>query len=105
MSDVYEVIERARREIETVDGLARDINRKLLATDKRFRRRVILIHRDGSFEFIDSAFLLRHTIHYRWVMVFAEHRKPVVYEADQLRYFAHAPLRTRFRGLPKAVNK
>ncbi len=56
-------------------------NDNLRADDPRFRREVTLIHEDGTYQHIDSAFLMRYDI---CIICFAEHHEVQIHYADDL---------------------
>ena len=61
-------------------------DRTLQATDPRFRRRVQLVHGDGSVLHFDSAFLM--AIGEEWVAAFTEHHGCHVYHVEDLTAFS-----------------
>jgi len=69
------------QEIKTYAG---EYDRKLLATDPRFRRSVLIAHEDGSIFYIDSAFLMQKE---EWILMFSEHHSyRVFHKSDLLHY-------------------
>lgn len=76
--------------------LAGEYDNDLLATDPRFRRSVLIVHEDGSIFRIDSAFLMQRD---EWVFMFSEHHSFMVFDQDDLLYYAevkmvHDPIET-----------
>lgn len=68
-----------------VRALAEEYDKRLLATDPRFRRSVLLLHQDGSIFRVDSAFLMQKGA---WILMFSEHHGYHVYHQEDLLYFA-----------------
>lgn len=60
---------------------AEEYDKKLLATDSRFRRAVTIHHEDGSLLYFNRAFLLRIE---DWVACFTEHHGVHVYHSSDL---------------------
>jgi len=60
---------------------AEEYDKKLLATDPRFRRAVTIQHEDGSILYFNHAFLARID---DWVACFTEHHGVHVYHSDDL---------------------
>ena len=67
---------------------AEEYDKKLLATDLRFRRSVTLKHEDGSYLHFDSAFLMR--VENEWIACFTEHHGTFVYHITDLTSYEEA---------------
>lgn len=69
--------------------LVEKYDEKLLATDKRFRKAVQIIHEEGTTLFFENAFLMKKTVKYDkgetvWIIIFTEHHGFHIYHKDDL---------------------
>jgi hypothetical protein len=83
--------------IREAEALANKYDKTLLATDPRFRRSVVIDHDDGSHFQWDSAFLMRKE---NWILVFTEHHRFHVYDADDVHYRQFQRLYEEIEELP-----
>jgi hypothetical protein len=86
-----------------VYDLARAYDTKLLATDRRFRRAIQIVHEDGTVLFIKNAFLMECFMEgVAWIIYFSEHNSFNVYARDDLRSYCEFDERYNRPGrLPK----
>jgi hypothetical protein len=70
--------------ITKIRKLAEEYNKTLWASDPRFNRSVTLLHRDGSIEHYDSAFLLQRD---GYVVCFTEHHGHHIDHVDELLHY------------------
>lgn len=83
-------LKKIRKFVEQYDA-------KLLATDKRFRKAVHVIHEEGTTMFFENAFLMKKTVKIPpeklsrigpdediWIIIFTEHHGFHIYHKDDL---------------------
>ena len=76
--------------LQAIMARAAEYDSKLLATDPRFRRLVMLTHEDGSVLYFRYAFIL--IVDSEWVAVFTEHHGPHVYHQEDLQGYHQADM-------------
>lgn len=79
-----EQVKNTSTSIRTIKQIVNEYDSKLLATDKRFRKSVKIIHDDGTVMCIDSAFLMTHG---DYVIVFSEHHSSYIYHREDLIWY------------------
>jgi hypothetical protein len=67
-----------------IEEFVRAYDKKLLATDPRFRKSVALIHEEGTTLFFNYAFLMKKE---DWIIAFTEHHKYHIYHKDDLIWY------------------
>lgn len=75
---------------ETVEEIAKSVDKTLLATDPRLRGAVSIAHEDGSFFLFRDAFACKHTVEHKtlgpqsFVIVFTEHYGFHIYDQSEV---------------------
>lgn len=63
--------------LKEIKRIANEYDNKLLTTDPRFQRSVMIIHQDGSVFFFQRAFMLKKD---DWLIIFSGHHGVHIYD-------------------------